>query len=282
LPAPDGGPAKAKEWKGESRARTNLRLMLAEFTAVQCLWILGGGVLSGFLNTLASSGSAVSLPLLVFIGLHPATANATNRLGIVFGSLMSVMMFRREGLLPWKAALRICVWPWAGAVVGALAATKISDRATEWTIFGAVLLAFCMILKGAKSFLKPVVGEPRELRPRNALTLFLVGVWAGFIVLDSATFLLLAMVLGLNLSLRQANAYKSLALLGIAVLSVLVFWENSQLNLAAGGLLAAGNVVGAWAGTRCAVLKGADVWVYRLLVLVICLELIKLTYSLLT
>lgn len=84
----------------------------------------------------------------------------------------------------------------------------------------------------------------------------MVGVWARFIVLDSATFLLLALVLGLNLNLRQANAYKSLALLGMAFLSILVFWENGELNLAAGALLAIDNLAGAWIGARCALMKG--------------------------
>lgn len=255
--------------------------MTAEFTPVQCLWVLCGGVLSGFLNTLASSGSAVTLPLLVFVGLHPTVANATNRMGIISGAIMSVIVFHRQGLMPWKPALKVCVWPWAGAVVGALAASRITDSATEWVIFGAVVFAFCMVLTGSKKFLKPVVGEPRDIKVQHAVMLFAIGVWAGFIVLDSATFLLLALVLGLNFNLRQANAYKSLALLGIAVLSVLVFWENNQLNVMAGGLLAVGNLLGAWVGARCAILKGADVWVYRLLVTVISLELAKLTYSLL-
>lgn len=247
----------------------------------QILAILLGGVLSGFLNTLASSGSAVTLPLLMFIGLHPGVANATNRMGIISGALTSVLVFRREALLPWKPALRICLWPWMGAIAGAAAASRISDRATEETIFAAVIFAFFLVLKGSKKFLRPVVGDPKQLRWPHALLLFAVGVWAGFIVLDSATFLLLAMVLALNIDLRHANAYKSLALLGISSLSVLVFWESHLLNLPAGALLAAGNLVGAWVGARCSVLKGSDVWVYRLLVTVISLELCKLTYQML-
>jgi hypothetical protein len=40
--------------------------------------LVAAGLACGFLNTLASSGSAVSLPILVLIGLSPAAANATN------------------------------------------------------------------------------------------------------------------------------------------------------------------------------------------------------------
>ena len=55
-----------------------------------------GGILSGVLNTLASSGSAVTLPLLVWLGVTPTVANATNRLGIVTGALTSTLVFHRN------------------------------------------------------------------------------------------------------------------------------------------------------------------------------------------
>jgi uncharacterized membrane protein YfcA len=40
---------------------------------------LGASFLSGMLNTLASAGSAVTLPLLIFMGLPANIANSTNR-----------------------------------------------------------------------------------------------------------------------------------------------------------------------------------------------------------
>ena len=252
---------------------------MTEVSGLEIVWVLLGGVLSGILNTLASSGSAVTLPLLVFVGLHPSVANATNRIGIVAGAVTSTMMFHKEGLLDLKQATKVCVWPWLGTIGGAVAATHITDDATQLTIMIAVVLAFILILVGSKRFLKEVEGEPRAMGPGKALRLLAVGFWAGFIVLDSATYLLLALVLGLNYSLKHANAVKPCALLGIALLSVLVFWGHHQLDWLAGLLLAAGNVVGAAIGARAAILPNADVWVYRLLVTVVSLELLKMGYD---
>jgi uncharacterized protein len=39
---------------------------------------VAAGLACGFLNTAASSGSPVSLPILMMIGLDPISANATN------------------------------------------------------------------------------------------------------------------------------------------------------------------------------------------------------------
>ena len=48
---------------------------------------VGAGLLCGFLNTVASSGSAVTLPLLIFMGLTPSMANATNRVPVLVGAV---------------------------------------------------------------------------------------------------------------------------------------------------------------------------------------------------
>jgi hypothetical protein len=44
---------------------------------------LGAELACGFLNTAAASGSAVSLPILLMIGLDPVSANATNRIPVL-------------------------------------------------------------------------------------------------------------------------------------------------------------------------------------------------------
>ncbi len=62
------------------------------------------GLACGFLNTLASSGSAVSLPILMMLGVPESAANATNRLPVLFGALMATATFAREGKIDWKAA----------------------------------------------------------------------------------------------------------------------------------------------------------------------------------
>ena len=43
-----------------------------------------GGFAAGLINTIAGNGSAITLPLLMWVGLDPNTANATNRVGAIF------------------------------------------------------------------------------------------------------------------------------------------------------------------------------------------------------
>src|SRR5919198_5594284 len=68
---------------------------------------VGAGLACGFLNTAASSGSAVSLPILMMIGLDPISANATNRVPVLIGAVSATASFYHRKALPWALAVKV-------------------------------------------------------------------------------------------------------------------------------------------------------------------------------
>jgi len=63
--------------------------------------LIGVGVLTGFINTLAGGGSVVILPVLIlFFGLPPTVANGTNRIGILVQTIFSALGFKSKIYLP--------------------------------------------------------------------------------------------------------------------------------------------------------------------------------------
>jgi uncharacterized protein len=68
---------------------------------------LGAGLACGFLNTAASSGSAVSLPILLMIGLDPVSANATNRIPVLIGAVAATASFHKRKALLWGLAVKV-------------------------------------------------------------------------------------------------------------------------------------------------------------------------------
>lgn len=240
------------------------------------LYAFLGGIFSGILNTLASSGSAVTLPLLVFLGVHPTVANATNRLGIMFGTLTSVWVFHKKKLLDWPLALRLAGVITIGAAAGAWSASVMSDQSTHKVITLAIILAFLLILLGSKRFLRETLGEPRPLSFGRIALLLAVGFWTGFIVLDSATYMLLAFVLVFNVNLTKANPIKALCLLTCCSVSTVVFAGHHEMRWDLGLVLGLGNVVGSWAAAHFASRPESRIWTYRLLVLVVAGELLAL------
>ena len=73
---------------------------MAGFDLVTLLIAAFAGLSCGFLNVVASSGSAVSLPILMWLGLHAIDANATNRIPVLIASATATLTMARHGKIP--------------------------------------------------------------------------------------------------------------------------------------------------------------------------------------
>src|SRR5262245_19455238 len=80
---------------------------------------LAAGLACGFLNTAASSGSVVSLPILLMVGLDPVTANATNRIPVLIGALAATWSFHQKKSMLWGLAVKVSLPIAIGGVIGA-------------------------------------------------------------------------------------------------------------------------------------------------------------------
>jgi uncharacterized membrane protein YfcA len=235
-----------------------------------------GGLLCGFLNTVASSGSAVTLPLLVFMGLSPIVANATNRVPVVIAALFATITFLRAGVIDWKTAIKILLPTVFGSIAGAMFVDSLPQEEIKLLISVAVLVAFLLLFSGLKKILQKEFEEAARFRLVEYLILFLVGFWLGLIVLDGATYLLLALIVFVRLPLVRANAYKNLVIFATSAIALSVFAVNGEVNWEIGGVMALGAVLGGLIGARFALNPIAKVWTFRMLVIIIFLELVHI------
>lgn len=85
-------------------------------TLAAVLLLVGTGVVAGTANTIVGSGSLATFPTLLALGLAPVTANATNTVGLVLGSVSGVVGYRRElrasrtGSAAWRSPPRPAAW----------------------------------------------------------------------------------------------------------------------------------------------------------------------------
>ena len=61
--------------------------------------VVAAGFVAGFINTLAGSGSLITLPVLIFTGLPANVANGTNRVAILLQNVVGASSFKRSGVL---------------------------------------------------------------------------------------------------------------------------------------------------------------------------------------
>lgn len=240
------------------------------------LLLMVAGFVAGFVNTLAGSGSLVSLPALMLAGLPANVANGTNRISILLQSLTSSGEFRRLRVLDLRGSLYLGLPATLGAVVGAQIAVSVPEDIMR-KVIGLVMLAVLgSIILNPEQWIKGKVQRmEKNLGWKEFLMFFAIGVYGGFIQAGVGIFLLAGLVLGVGYDLVRANAVKMAIVLIYTTVALLIFAGNHQVEWKSGLVLALGSMVGAWVATRFSVEWGA-VWVRRFLILVVLFSVVYL------
>lgn len=236
---------------------------------------LTAGFFAGFINTLAGSGSTISLSLLMFLGMPANVANGTNRLMILLSSIVGVASFKHQGAIKLRENYRITIPSIAGALLGAVLAVSIDDKIMTRVIGVLMVFLFFTVVYKPEKWVK--VANPDHtvrLNWSQNLVMFCIGFYGGFIQLGVGIFLLAGLVLSVGYDLIKANVLKILIVLVYTVVILPVFLWKGQINFTIGLVLAAGSMVGAYLASRFAISWGPK-FVRFILLAVIAVSAIK-------
>lgn len=246
------------------------------------LFVFLAGIWAGMINTVVGSGTLVTFPVLVAMGVPPVSATVSNAIGLIAGNVTGAWGYRREIRQMKPVLKRLVPVSGVGGVVGAILLVTLPEE-----LFGRVapvlivlsLVTVIMQPKLATWVRARRAGEPnggesvgeRETAKGDlsgvGLTLmalvFLTGIYGGYFV--AAQGILLMGVLGVFLAgtLQHANGVKNLlvtvvnltAAISYVFVDYLVRDPDSRLILwgvvlviAAGSTI--GGLAGAWVGRR--------------------------------
>lgn len=222
------------------------------------LALLGTGLVAGFINTTAGGGSVLTLPLLMFLGLPANVANGTNRIGILFQSIIGVVRFKQKKVFQFSSDIRLVISAIIGSVIGAFVAVEINVELLEKIIAGLMVLMLLLVV------LKPgawIAEHAEKVNSKPTIwqyaLFFFIGVYGGFIQMGVGFFLLAGLVLSSGYNLVKANAIKVFIVLIYTIFTIGIFVVYGQVNWLAGLILSAGNMAGAWLGVHFTVKGGA-------------------------
>lgn len=231
------------------------------------LAVIGVGFFAGFINTLAGSGSLLTLPLLMFLGLPANVANGTNRIAILLQNVVGVSSFKQQKILNIRQGLWLAVPAMLGSFIGARIAVNINEEIMRKTIGALLIIMFFLIIYKPDKWVK---GQAGLVEPKHGvlqmIMFFIIGIYGGFIQAGVGFFLLAGLVLGAGVDLVKANALKVLIVLLYTPIALVVFIMNNQVDYKLGLILAIGNMLGAFVGAKFAVSWGPKFVRYILLV----------------
>jgi uncharacterized membrane protein YfcA len=230
------------------------------------LAVIGVGFIAGFINILAGSGSLLTLPLLMFLGLPANVANGTNRIAILLQNVVGISSFAKQKVMGFRDGLLLGIPAVAGSLLGARLAIHLNDEIMTRTIGGLLVVMFFLVVFRPGRWLQSHEGEPPLNRVARVLIFFLIGIYGGFIQAGVGFFLLAGLVLGAGFDLVRANAIKILIVFLYTPFALVIFMLNGQVDYKLGLILAVGNMLGAFVATRFAVKWGPRAVRYILLI----------------
>ncbi|WP_339793691.1 MAG: sulfite exporter TauE/SafE family protein [Imperialibacter sp.] len=238
------------------------------------LLIVAVGFIAGFVNTVAGGGSLLSLPVLIFLGLPPAVANATNRVAIMGQNIFSVAGFQSKGVSARPYSWWLAGSSLIGGAIGAWFAVEIdADLFNRILAIIMVLVVLSIIFDSV--FKKKSNGEKLDFMHQlwGVIAFFFIGIYGGFIQ-AGVGFLTIAALTHINgFSLVKANFVKVFAALIYTGSALLVFIIEDKVNWTLGLVLAVGNSAGGWIASRWSVEKGDKVIRIFLVITVIALAI---------
>ncbi|MCI0706670.1 MAG: sulfite exporter TauE/SafE family protein [Ignavibacteriae bacterium] len=212
------------------------------------------GVASGFLNVMAGGGSALTMPLLIFLGQTSAEANGTLRVAIIIQNISSVSSFRRLGVHEFKRSLAYTAWAMPGAIAGAVAGVTVADE-TFQKILGGVMIASIFSL-----FMKNPAEDTLSKQPKRSWLIYpvmlVIGFYGGFIQISVGFLFMIALFHIEKLNLIYVNMHKVTVVLMYMVPVVAVYAWTGNVDWVLGLLLGVGSAVGGWWAAHASIKKG--------------------------
>ena len=228
----------------------------------QALLILLAGLGAGAVNSLVGSGTLITFPTLVALGFPPVTATISNSVGLVAGGASGTWAYRRElggqgDRLRWQIPGSLL-----GAIVGAWLLLHLPEKVFNTVVPVLLVGALVLVLVGPR--IQAAAQRRAEAAGRVADHLdggrlvalvvgtFVVGVYGGYFA--AAQGILLIGVMGVLLpdSMQRMNAAKNLLALVVNLVAAIAYMlvAFDRISWVAAGLIAAGSLVGGYAGAH--------------------------------
>ena len=235
------------------------------------LFLFFAGALGGALNSVAGGGSFIAFPALLFTGVPPIPANATNTIALWTAAAASGGAYRKRLDVPRRVMIPLLAASLAGGLAGAFLLLKTPAhtfmRVLPWLTLGATLLfAFGKKLAGGR---KSAIGHEASTAALTGTTLFqlCVAVYGGYFG-GGMGIVMLAMLAALGMTdIHSMNALKSVlgfVINGVAVVTFIVagavYWKHAIVMIV-------GGIAGGYLGAHYA-LKMPQQWIRMFVVLV--------------
>jgi uncharacterized membrane protein YfcA len=219
----------------------------------QIIAIAIAGVGAGTINTVVGSGTLITFPVLLACGYAPVTANVSNTIGLVPGSVSGSIGYRRELEGQRERVLRFGAMSVLGGVTGAVLLLVLPASAFKDVV--PLFIALALVLTVLQPRLNRRLAGHVAARSRRAIVLtplavYITGVYGGYFGAGQGILLLAIFGVMLPQGLHRSNALKNVLAGTVNGVAGVYFIFAAHVEWAPAAIIAVTSVIGAQIGAR--------------------------------
>jgi uncharacterized membrane protein YfcA len=222
----------------------------------EALLVVLAGIGAGTINTIVGSGTLITFPVLLLVGVPSLTANVSNNIGLVPGALTGAVGYRKELVGAAPVLRRLLPMSVVGGLTGALLLLVLDEAVFRAVVPALVLLGVVLVLVGPRvnrwAADRRASGAASDRSHRLAMQggVLGAGVYGGYF--GAAQGVILMGILGALSSepLQRLNGYKNVLATGVNGVAALVFlvFARDRIDWLVVVLIAVGATVGGMVG----------------------------------
>jgi uncharacterized membrane protein YfcA len=219
----------------------------------EILAIAIAGLAAGAVNTVVGSGTLITFPVLLGFGYAPVTANVSNTIGLVPGSLSGAVGYRRELAGQRRRAVRLGIASMLGGITGAVLLLVLP--ASAFKVIVPVFIAAALVLVVMQPRLSRRLAE-RKAHPQHEggiftpLAVYTTGIYGGYFGAAQGIVLLAILGVALPQDLHRTNALKNVLAALVNGVAGIYFALVAHVAWGPAATIAGASIVGGQLGAR--------------------------------
>lgn len=220
--------------------------------AFELAFLFLAGFFGGVINSIAGGGSFITFPALIFVGLPPIIANATNTFAACAGYMSGAYAFKKEICAHKSELLQVIVISLIGGVLGAWLLLKTPEALFKEAIPWLLLFATVLFIWGGQiniGLKKMASGHHHASSIGGVLLLIMllgVSTYGGFFNAGLGIIALSYLALAGHTNINAMNGLKLLVSSAVSLIAIAVFIFNDLIAWYEGTIVLLGTLAGGY------------------------------------
>lgn len=214
------------------------------------------GFFGGVLNSIAGGGSFITFPTLIFVGIPPIIANATNTFASCAGYMSGAYAFRKEIATHKNELLLIIIISLIGGISGAWLLLQTPESVFREAIPWLLLFATMLFIFGGQinAKLKKMASSHQHASAIGGffllILLFAVSLYGGFFNAGLGIVTLSYLALAGHTNINAMNGLKLLVSSAVSLIAIALFILNDVIAWYEGTIVLCGSLAGGYAAAH--------------------------------